>query len=295
MSDSGKGGKAPPKRPYKGKLQAVIVDLSGTTLDPGCFGNIRSFQKAFEAFGIAPTIVEIRAPMGVAKRDHITAILAIPRVAALWKEKYGADPDEKSADAVFAKLLEVVPDVLANYAQPAPGAVEALDKLRAQGVKVGACTAYSRSMMAKLLPEAREKGFDPDCIIASDEVKKGRPWPWMCWRVCEKLGVFPPEAALKIGDTPADIEEGLNAGMWSVGITRGSSAIGLSNEEAEALPPQELARREAEVAKKLRGAGAHFVISTMHELPAVCDKISDLLAAGETPATWRPESSKYRR
>lgn len=45
--------------------------------------------------------------------------------------------------------------------------------------------------------------------------------------------------AVKVGDTVSDIREGVNAGVWSVGVIEGSSVLGLSQTEYEALTPEE--------------------------------------------------------
>ncbi len=66
----------------------------------------------------------------------------------------------------------------------------------------------------------------------------------------EALGVFPPSAVLKIGDTVHDIAEGLNAGVRSVAVLRGSSDIGLAQGDYDALNPSERNNRGESRAKK---------------------------------------------
>ena len=271
-------------RPYTGPVQAVILDWAGTAVDHGCRGPVAVFTRAFERFGIAPTTEEVRAPMGREKREHVAAMLAMPRLAALWKEKNGHAPDE-DVSAVFGAVSELMPGTLADYAEPVPGCVEAMARLREMGVKVGSCTGYSRAMMENLLPRSAAAGYVPDCVVAADEVPVGRPWPWMCWQNCREMGVFPPEGVIKVGDTVADIEEGLNAGHWVAAVTRTSNALGLTAEEAAALPPEELARREAELARSFREAGAHFVISSVADLPDLVETVAGRLRLGERP--WK--------
>lgn len=268
---------------YGGPVQAVIFDLAGTTLDHGCRGPVAVFLNAFGRFGIEPTIAETREPMGREKREHVAAMLAMPRINELWLQKYGKKPDEKDVDAVFASVLELMPRTLADYSEPVPGCLEALDWLRASKIKVGACTGYSRGMMSELLPRAKAAGFVPDSLVAADEVPSGRPWPWMCWRNCEKLGVFPPEAVIKAGDTIADIQEGLNAGHWSIAVTRTSNSLGLTAEQAASMDQELLERKEAELAETFKKAGAHYVISTLEELPRICGLIEERLTNGEKP------------
>ena len=268
---------------YTGPVQAVILDWAGTAVDHGCRGPVAVFSRAFERHGITPEVAEVRAPMGCEKREHVRAMLAMPRLAELWRAKHGHEPDEAATDAVFATVQELMPETLADYATPVPGCVEAIAALRARGVRIGSCTGYSRDMMVRLMPRAEAAGYKPDAVVTADETPQGRPWPWMCYLNCMRLGVHPPEAVVKVGDTLADVEEGVNAGHWSVGVTRTSNALGLTAEEAAALPPDELGRREEELARAFREAGAHHVISSIADLPALVDVINARLSRGERP------------
>ena len=58
----------------------------------------------------------------------------------------------------------------------------------------------------------------------------------MCLKNAENLGVFPMEAIVKIGDTLPDVAEGINAGMWTIGLAKTGNEIGLTEEEIDALP-----------------------------------------------------------
>lgn len=55
-----------------------------------------------------------------------------------------------------------------------------------------------------------------DSSITSDEVNSGRPHPDMIFRCMEEFNVRNPEAVIKVGDTPVDIQEGRNAGVGAV-------------------------------------------------------------------------------
>ncbi|MBD5607954.1 MAG: phosphonoacetaldehyde hydrolase [Desulfovibrio sp.] len=265
------------------EIRGVILDWAGTSVDHGCRGPAAVFSSAFEEFGATPTIAEIREPMGREKKEHVKTMLAMPRLASLWKEKRGKAPDDSDVDLVFAKVQELMPEVLADYGKPVPGCVEAIDALRSRGIKIGSCTGYSRPMMTKLMPAAEKAGFSPDCLVTADEVPQGRPLPWMCYLNCMRLGIFPPETVVKVGDTIADIKEGINAGHWSVGVTRTSNALGYSEEEIEAENPEEIRAKEKALAREFRKAGAHYVISSIADLPDLCDEISAAMRAGRRP------------
>ena len=59
--------------------------------------------------------------------------------------------------------------------------------------------------------------------VASDEVLISRPGPAMIFRAMSQTRVAAPAHVAKVGDTPADLWEGANAGAaWIVGVTWGS-------------------------------------------------------------------------
>jgi len=76
-------------------------------------------------------------------------------------------------------------------------------------------------------------------MVCADEVPAGRPEPWMLLRAMEEMRVFPPSCVVKVGDTEADIAEGLNAGAWTVGVTRTGNYVGLDREQMASSPPNE--------------------------------------------------------
>ena len=62
----------------------------------------------------------------------------------------------------------------------------------------------------------------------------------MCLENAKNLGVYPMESIVKVDDTLPGIDEGLNAGMWSIGLAKTGNEIGLNQEEIEALTADEL-------------------------------------------------------
>lgn len=64
----------------------------------------------------------------------------------------------------------------------------------------------------------------------------------------------------------SDMQEGLNAGMWSVGVIKGSNELGLSEEEVNAYDKKKLAAMLKEVRSRYILNGAHFVIEEISDL-----------------------------
>lgn len=127
--------------------------------------------------------------------------------------------------------------------------------------------------MAVIVPEAKRKGYSPDFMIASDQVKAGRPYPYMIFQNLVELGIFPPKSVIKVGDTVSDIQEGRNAGVWTVAVILGSSEFGLTQDEAESMHADELAERMNQTRLTFEQAGADYIIGSIAQLPAVIEEL----------------------
>ncbi|AOY02107.1 phosphonoacetaldehyde hydrolase [Jeongeupia sp. USM3] len=271
-------------RRYAGQLQAVIFDWAGTVVDFGSFAPTQVLLDAFGGFGVDIDMAEARVPMGLAKWDHIRALGDMPQIAARWHAKYGRGMSNGDVDAVYEAFMPLQVARVGQYSQLIPGALDAIAALRAQGIKIGSCSGYPRVVMDALLPIALDRGYAPDCTIATDDLAAGgRPGPWMALENVIRLGISDVAACVKVDDTVPGIAEGLAAGMWTVGLSASGNEVGLSYEEWAALSPPEQAARRAPAEAKLDAAGAHFVIDSIADLPAVIAEIDARLARGERP------------
>ena len=88
---------------------------------------------------------------------------------------------------------------------------------------------------------------------------------------------------VKVGDTVSDIQEGLNAGMWTVGVTATGNEIGLTKSQFAALSAEERDCRLDQAGSKLKTAGAHYVIESVAHLEPVLEQIDRRLREGERP------------
>lgn len=269
---------------YRGPLRLVVFDWAGTTVDHGCFAPVVPFQEIFRRRGVELSVAEAREPMGLGKRDHIAALLAMPEVAARWKLAQGRLPTEEELDRIFAeefapRQLECIP----ACCELVPGLLESIARLRKRGLKIGATTGYFREAEELVVAAARRQGFEPDAHFSAGDVPAGRPAPWMIYRNMEALSVYPPAAVVKVGDTVPDIAEGLNAGVWSIGVAATGSDTGLSVPQLSSLAPADRNARVGFARNKLRGAGAHYVIDSVAELPELLPQIEERLEAGAGP------------
>lgn len=268
---------------YRGPVQALVLDWAGTTVDFGSFAPTAVFMRLFAEYGIQITADEARSGMGLMKKEHLAHIAGQPAVQARWQAVHGALPTPADLDKMFADFVPMQVACIAEYSQPIPGLQEAIADVRARKIKIGTTTGYTRPIMAELLVAAAEYGYTPDCCVCSDEAPSGRPFPWMCYRVATELRVYPMAAMVKVGDTIVDVEEGLNAGMWSVGIALTGNLVGLTAAEIAQLEPDERRGRRDAAADLLHRAGAHYVVDSIADVPALIDKIESRLATGEKP------------
>lgn len=264
-------------------LRAVVFDWAGTVVDHGSLAPMGVFVEAFGEFGVAISIDEARGPMGMAKRPHIVALLALPRVAAEWERVRGNVPGEADIDALYEVFVPKNRAVAASFADLIPGVADVVADLRRRGMKIGSTTGYTRDIMAEILPVAAAQGFAPDSLVCTGDTPEGRPSPYMLWRSLTELGVYPASLAVKVDDTEVGIAEGRNAGAWTVGVAVTGNVFGLSLGDTRALPPEEFERRKAAAVERLSDAGAHFVVDGVHDLLPVLDEIEARLARGERP------------
>jgi len=269
-------------------ITAVIFDWAGTMVDFGSRAPMGAFVEAYRRFGVEISIAQAREPMGLPKRDHIAALMADPDIAARWAAKNGEKPGEAEIDALYKIFVPLNADVVTDYAQLIPGALETVTACRARGYKIGSTTGYVRPIMERLLPAAAAQGYAPDNLVCAGDLAEGRPSPLMMYRCFADLGVYPPHTVVKIDDTVPGIAEGRAAGTWTVGLAISGNCVGLSLAEWTALPAPEQAAQRATATATLRAAGADYVIDSVADLLPVLDDIERRLAGGETPKNSLP-------
>ncbi|MDR2325295.1 MAG: phosphonoacetaldehyde hydrolase [Acidovorax sp.] len=266
-------------------LQAVIFDWAGTLVDFGSLAPTQIFVEAFASFGITITLEQARGPMGLSKWDHIHQLLQVPSIARQWQTQFGRAPEDKDVDAIYARFMPMQIAKVGEFSAPIAGAVELLQWLRAQGLKLGSCSGYPREVLDQLLPQAKAAGIAPDHVVAGDELAAGgRPGPFMALANVLALGITDVRACVKVDDTVPGIAEGRNAGMWTVGLSLSGNEVGYSLAEYAKAPAAEVDARVAQAEAKLRAAGAHHVVRSVADLPAVLEQIAAAMRRGQTPA-----------
>ncbi|MGD8778470.1 MAG: phosphonoacetaldehyde hydrolase [Ignavibacteria bacterium] len=270
------------KRSYKGNVKGLVFDWAGTTVDFGCMAPTTVFIEVFKQKGIEITLEEARTPMGLHKKDHIREISEMDRVQNEWG-KINGSITENDIDEMFNNFVPMQIDILKKYTDIIPGTVKVINQLRKNGLKIGSTTGYNNAMMEIVMESAKKQGYEVDHMVCATDVPYGRPAPWMAFKNAMEFNIYPMEAMVKIGDTISDIEEGLNAGMWSVGIVIPGNEMGMTEKQINDLSDNELNEKIKTVKQKFHKAGAHFTIDTIADLPFIIDEINERIYQGEKP------------
>ncbi|MDX1934627.1 MAG: HAD hydrolase-like protein [Capsulimonadales bacterium] len=189
----------------------VVFDMAGTTVRDGEGAVARCLVEALAADGV--TVSQGRA----------NAFMGIPKPLAI-AELLGAAGSTERVAAIHADFVR---RMLAFYAtDPAvgsiPGTEETFDRLRSAGVRVALDTGFSRDIADTILRRLAWEGRI-DGSVTSDEVANGRPFPDLILALMERFGISDAATVAKVGDTPADLNQGTAAGCgWVIGVTEGS-------------------------------------------------------------------------
>lgn len=247
----------------------VIFDWAGTMVDFGCCAPVAAFAEAFARRGVALEQAAARADMGIAKADHVRALLARPEVAAAWLAAQGRPSDASDVAALMEDLGPLMREAAATASELIPGAADTAAALRGRGFKIASSTGYTREMMAPVLARAAEQGYAPDHLVCADETPQGRPSPLMIYKACAELGVWPLGRVVKVDDAEAGVAEGRAAGCFTIGVAASGNSVGLSLQDFQALDAATRERRLSAARASLIAAGADLVIDSVADLPNV--------------------------
>jgi phosphonatase-like hydrolase len=201
-----------------GGIELVVFDMAGTTVhDDGAVR--RCLRSALVGAGVRVSDQAVDAVMGLAKPEAIARLLGPIGL--------GGNP----AGRIDAIHRDFVARSTAFYrddpsVREISAASQVFQSLRECGVRVALDTGFNRVITQAILDRL---GWSDtrlvDATICSDEVARGRPFPDMILALLSRLRIAGPERAAKVGDTPADLEEGTNAGCGLViGVTTGTCA-----------------------------------------------------------------------
>ncbi|MEN7551044.1 HAD family hydrolase [Rapidithrix thailandica] len=207
-------------------LKLVVFDMAGTTVN-NTFGVHDSLIAAFASEGISIDRQLANKSIAVPKPVGVRRILDAVKGKGHWEEMQAVAIHERFQKEIIRFYQED------KSVEEMPGCVELFKKLKAKGIKIGIDTGFDRRTANVIIERLKwlEKGLI-DASVTSDEVEKGRPYPDMIVRHMEQFQIGSAKEVAKVGDTPADIQQGKNTGCAQV-IAISSGAFTLEELQRE--------------------------------------------------------------
>lgn len=141
-----------------------------------------------------------------------------------------------------------------------PGVEETLLAISEMGIKIGLCTINSRNPVNCILERFGISRFF-DVTITRNQVTRVKPHPEHIEAALKILGVAASEAIV-VGDSIIDMRSASELKMIAVGLPTGISTV-----------------------EQLKASGAHFILTSILELPALIRKINK--SQEQIPCRWQ--------
>lgn len=257
-------------------IRLCVFNLGGTIVDKFSLSPFYSLKRAFKNEGILVPNALIFKDMGKHKKDHIKEILDDKYIGRCWMNKYGSYPKENDVNDVFTKFCNIQNNEGINKITILPETKSAIHTLQQNHILTGVTTGFNRETMNKIKQKLNKDSIHINHYVSSTCLNKpSRPYPHMINHIMNNLNIKDPQNVIKLDDTVIGIEEGLNAGCISIGVTRWSSVMKMTSyDEINSLTVEEISQRIYEAENILKSAGAHFVITSLDDLYPLIQKIN---------------------
>jgi HAD superfamily hydrolase (TIGR01509 family) len=185
------------------RFDAVVFDNDGLLLETEGAWTLAE-ERLFASYGFEFTMEHKRFILGKA------GPLAEEALAECLER-----PDD--GPALFRELQALALEEIARTAEPRPGALDLLARLRSEGMPLGLASNSTRAFVNRALATARVSPANFTATIAGDEVAHPKPAPDIYLAICEALGARPERTAV-LEDSPTGVAAAVAAGCFVIGI-----------------------------------------------------------------------------
>lgn len=221
----------------------VIFDMAGTTIEDK--GRVPSaFMQALQANGFAVTNDDVHAVRGASKREAIR--LLIDQRLESQRQDNTALAEQTYAD--FRKRLQKIYQT--EGVRFIDGTLTTFGWLRTKGIKVALNTGFDRLITDTIVENLAWQNQAVDAIVCGDDVKSGRPAPYLIFHAMERTSIMNVRLVMNVGDTVRDLQAGFQAGVkFNVAVLSGAHRAEQLSEE----PHTHLLSSVAELPTLLQG------------------------------------------
>ena len=200
-------------------MRCVVFDLDGTLADT-------SADLLAAANASLP-----RSVLG--PQDALTAFHGGRAMLRLGFQRLGMDWTEADVDAGYPVLLEAYRQGIATHTRLYPGAMEAVEGLKAAGFAVSICTNKPEGLAELLLAELGVRGAF-GALVGADTLPVRKPDAAPYRAAVERAGGIVGRSML-VGDTETDARTGVAAGVPVALVTFGPEGRGVERFAPAAL------------------------------------------------------------
>ncbi len=184
-------------------IKLACLDLAGTTVG-GVAMMERAFAEAIATQGIVPgtgafarAMVHVHRSRGCPSADVFRGIFP------------GNEAQAQAANLTFERSFNGLLD--RTGLPPLPGTIEALDELRAAGIKLALVSGLSRPLLGRALG-VLDWADRLDLALSPEDAGRGRPWPDLILTAVLRLRVDDVRHVAVVGDSENDMRAASRAG-----------------------------------------------------------------------------------
>ena len=249
-------------------IKACIFDLGGTIVDKYSLSPLVSLQKAFSLKKIFVPNKLIIQDMGTRKFKHIQLLCNENLINTQFRIHNDRDISTVDMESIYNDFNDIQTQYMKLYLNIIPETCSIMRYLRQSDIKSGITTGFNKEQMDIAVNLLRKNHITIDSAVSSDFVS--RPHPYMIYTNMKQLQIDDPKKVIKIDDTCVGIQEGINAGCYTVGVARWS--VNMHSGSCGQLSHDSLTKENInhilfQSRKTLQESGADFVIDNCLDLP----------------------------
>lgn len=205
------------------KTKMLVFDMAGTTVNEN--GIVyKTLYETLKNYGLDVTKREIENWHGANKYEVIEHFLykSLQRTIDNSRINYkNFETEKQNLSALFDQNLKEQYFEKSNISLIDDSLPILFNEIRKHDIKIALNTGYSREIQEQIIQTLHMNEFI-DGYISSQDVKQGRPYPYMIYKLMEEFEIKSSKEVIKIGDTPNDILEGKNANCVTIGVLSGA-------------------------------------------------------------------------
>ncbi|MEO1010212.1 MAG: HAD family hydrolase [Bacteroidota bacterium] len=211
-------------------VKLVVFDLSGTTVEDDN-AVAKSLHQAAVEYGLNVPLGTFQKTIGTNKIHLYQYLIAQSKgetVALEDFEKYDFPHLLKEAMALFNNYSVIMLNYYHRHVKAMTGAEKVFQWCHENDIKVATDTGFHSNINLAILNALkwRQKGLVDLSVDVEMVNEVGRPAPYMIFFAMQHLGIQSVHEVIKIGDTPADLLSGQNAGcLANIGVLSGANDL----------------------------------------------------------------------